>query len=53
MIDREFYERRLREELVRCVSEPESKVRALHRRWAKLYQARIDRLDAAELGLAA
>ncbi|HEY6869996.1 MAG TPA: hypothetical protein VI199_09600 [Novosphingobium sp.] len=42
--DRTFYERRLREELARSINEPDEGVRQLHRRWAALYQARLEQV---------
>jgi len=53
MSDREFYERRLREELARSATEVDATVRALHGRWTQLYRDRIDRLGGASLDVAA
>ena len=42
--DRAFYERRLHEELARAMIEGSADLRSLHRRWAMLYQERLDNL---------
>lgn len=42
--DRSFYERRLQQELARALIEGTEDLRALHRRWAMLYKARLEQL---------
>lgn len=42
--DRSFYERRLHEELARAVLAGDDGLKALHRRWAMLYQDRLAQL---------
>jgi len=44
MDNRQFYERRLLEELTRSQRETEPHVRALHREWALLYRGRLEAL---------
>lgn len=39
--DRAFYERRLAEERARAASAGDEQLRALHRHWASLYEARL------------
>jgi len=53
MNDREFYQRRLREELARSVTESDSKLRALHSEWAGHYQERLNHLPGTDFGTAA
>lgn len=45
--DRAFYERRMHEELARAMIEGTEDLRALHHRWAMLYQERLDNLGRA------
>jgi hypothetical protein len=52
MDDKAFYERRLSEELARSKSEPDPKLRALHRRWASLYLERLANLSPEHLAAA-
>jgi len=47
--DRTYYERRLWEEMERCMGERNEALRALHREWAQLYRDRLDELTSAEL----
>jgi len=44
MNDQEFFERRLREELSRAMSEHDPKLKQLHTVWAGLYAERLNRL---------
>lgn len=44
MDDKAFYQRRLREELSRAVSEHDPKLKQLHTVWAGLYAERLNRL---------
>ncbi|HET9629752.1 MAG TPA: hypothetical protein VFP14_09755 [Novosphingobium sp.] len=52
MDDRDFYERRMREELARADSESDVKLKRLHSEWAGLYAERLAKLSD-QLGLAA
>jgi len=44
MDDREFYERRVREELEQAEKETDPRLRRLHKGWSELYRDRLDRL---------
>ena len=46
MDDKTFYERRLREELARAVSEHDPKLKRLHTIWAGLYAERLNKLGS-------
>lgn len=52
MNDREFFERRMREELARAAHEQDEKLKTLHTFWAGLYAERLTKL-AEKLDLAA
>jgi len=44
MEDRDFYARRLREELARAANMTDPQLRRLHEGWADLYRERLGRL---------
>jgi hypothetical protein len=48
--DKAFYKRRIREELKQARNAESSQLEQLHRRWALLYQERLDQTSKAQTG---